>query len=460
MIVRNRAITFGLLIGEGVLVYLCGVLSIYMRFDEDAMLILSEENGWLKLLLAMAVVQSSFYLFDLYDFQMIQQRSVLAVRLVQSLGLTAIVLSLVFYALPQLRLGRGVFLVALMLMLTLMLSWRLLLQWLVVHPRLSEKILILGTEENAIGIAREVLHRRQVGYEVVGFVGDDPQLVGRSLFNPTVVGVMSDLERIVEKHNPDRILVAFTDRRGRLPLELLLKFKVRDEIVIEDSGAFYERLTGKINTDRLRPGQLIFTETMSWMRFYRRLRRLIDIVLSLFGLMIASPVMLLISIAVKLESDGPAFYRQERVGHHGKHFWIIKFRSMRADAEKNGAVWAKQSDPRVTRVGRLIRQTRLDELPQLINILRGEMTLIGPRPERPEFVAQLEQLIPFYAERHLVKPGLTGWAQVCYPYGASIADAREKHQYDLYYIKNQAPLLDAIILLETARVVLFGRLAR
>jgi exopolysaccharide biosynthesis polyprenyl glycosylphosphotransferase len=183
-------------------------------------------------------------------------------------------------------------------------------------------------------------------------------------------------------------------------------------------------------------------------------------VLALIGLLLTMPLIVLTAIAVKLDSRGPIFYRQERVGLHNTNFDIFKFRSMRTDAEKSGPVWAGAGDNRVTRVGRIIRKLRIDELPQFINILRGEMSFIGPRPERPVFVTQLEQLIPYYSERHLVKPGLTGWAQVCYPYGASFEDAREKHQYDLYYIKNQSPLLDAIILLETARVVFFGRLAR
>ncbi|MCI0392821.1 MAG: TIGR03013 family PEP-CTERM/XrtA system glycosyltransferase [Acidobacteria bacterium] len=457
---KKRARMVGLLLFESILIYLCGVFALYLRFGSEASMVLFEDRGWLKLLLAELVVQASYYLFDLYDFRMIWQRAVLVNRIFQALGLAAMVLALIFYALPQLRLGRGVFVVALALMLSLMVAWRLLVRWLLVHPRLAERVLFLGAEEAAVGIAAEVLRRREEGYEVIGFVGDDPKLVGQSIINPSVVGVMSDLEELVRKYSPDRIVVALADRRGRLPLDLLLKFKVRDEIAVEDAGRFYERLTGKISTERLQPGQLVFAEPMRWMRFYRRLRRLIDIVLSLAGLILGAPLMLVVALAIWLESRGPLFYTQERVGLHGILFYIIKFRSMRVDAEKEGAVWAVESDPRITRVGRIIRKLRLDELPQFVNILRGEMSLIGPRPERPEFVAQLERVIPFYSERHLVKPGLTGWAQVCYPYGSTLDDAREKHQYDLYYIKNQSPLLDAIILLETARVVVFGRLSR
>ncbi len=455
---RNRKLA--LLLFESVLIYICGLVAIYLRFGGEAPNILSNQHGWLKILLALSVVQISFYLFDLYDFQMIWQRSVLMNRILQALGVAAIVLALIFYALPKMMLGRGVFLVALGLMLTLMIAWRFLVRWLIGHPRLAERVLILGAEDGAIAIAREVLDRRQEGYEVIGFVGDNPQQVGQSLINPSVVGVMGDLKEVVEKYNPDRIVVALADRRGRLPLDLLLRFKVRDEIAVEEASHFYERLTGRISTERLQPGQLVFAETKTWMRFYRRLRRLFDVILSMIGLVLSSPFMLFVTVAIKLESKGPVFYTQERVGLHGTSFRIIKFRSMSVDAEKFGAVWAKESDPRVTRVGGIIRKLRLDELPQFINILRGEMSVIGPRPERPEFVTQLERQIPFYSERHLVKPGLTGWAQVRYPYGSSIEDARQKHQYDLYYIKNQSPLLDTIILFETARVVLFGRFSR
>jgi len=457
---KHRSRALSLLIFEGALIYLCGVVAIRIRYGTDAADAMFTRHGWIKLLAAMVVVQVAFYLFDLYDFKTIGQRSALTLRIMQSLGLSAVALALIFYAIPQMMLGRGVFALALALMLTMMTGWRIVATWLLRRPWLAERVLILGTDLPAINIAREILQRREHGYEVIGFVGNDSALVGQSLINPRVVGVMDDLEELVRRRRPDRIVVALSDRRGRLPLDLLLRLKVRDEIQVEESSRFFERLTGKISTDRLQPGQLVFAETGRWMRLYRRVRRLLDVAASLIGIALASPLMVLTAIAVRLESPGPILYLQERVGLHGRTFRILKFRSMRFDAESNGPVWADENDPRVTRVGRIIRKLRIDETPQFFNILRGEMSLIGPRPERPTFVEQLEERIPYYSERHLVKPGLTGWAQVCYPYGASFDDAREKHQYDLYYIKNQSPLLDAIILLETARVVLFGRLSR
>jgi sugar transferase (PEP-CTERM system associated) len=326
--------------------------------------------------------------------------------------------------------------------------------------RLAERVLILGTDLQAVAVAREIIRRRGRGYEVIGFVGHDFALVGKSLINPRVIGVMDDLEELVRRRRPDRIVVALSDLRDKAPLDLLLRLKVRDEIQVEEASRFFERLTGKVNTDHLQNGRMVFAEMGRWARPYRRLRRAFDVVSSLIGIAVSLPLMILTAVAIRVESPGPVFYTQERVGLHGRKFRIFKFRSMQDDAEAQGPVWACENDPRVTRVGRIIRRLHIDETPQFFNILRGEMSLIGPRPERPEFVERLEKRIPYYSERHLVKPGLTGWAQVSYPYGASIEDAREKHQYDLYYIKNQSPLLDAIILFETARVVLFGHSSR
>jgi sugar transferase (PEP-CTERM system associated) len=457
---KNLTRPLTLLIFEGTLVYLCGVIAIYIRFGSDTPEVLGAERGWLKTLLVTVLVLAAFYLFDLYDFHRIRLRSVLLLRISQALGIGAMALALVFYAWPQARLGRSVFLLSLLLMLTFMAAWRSLARWLLGHPRLAERVLILGAEQDAVALAREVLTRREAGYDVIGFIGDDSAQVGQSLINPCVVGVMADLEAVVSRYRPDRIVIAMPDRRGRLPLDLLLKLKVRDGVTSDEADTFYEKLTGKIGGERLRLGQLVFADASRWTRLYKRARRLTDVTLAIVIGLLTSPLTLLTALAIKLDSRGPVFYLQERVGLHNAIFRIVKFRSMREDAEANGPVWANEGDSRITRVGRWIRKLRIDELPQLFNIIRGEMSLIGPRPERPVFIEQLERRIPYYSERHLVKPGLTGWAQVRYPYGASFEDAREKHQYDLYYIKNQSPMLDILILLETVRIVLFGRLSR
>jgi len=460
MISKNLTRPLALLSIEGMLIYLCGVLAIYIRFGLEASVVFGAQRGWLKILLVTVLILASFYLFDLYDFRMIRRRSVLLLRLAQALGVGGMALALMFYVWPEIMLGRGVFLLSLLLMLTFMAGWRYLARWLLGHPRLAERVLILGAERDAVTLAREMLARREAGYDVVGFIGDDPAQVGQSLINPCVVGTMPDLEAVVSRYRPDRIVIAMPDRRGRLPLDLLLKLKVRDGVTLDEADTFYERLTGKIGGERLRLGQLVFAGASRWALFYKRARGVIDVALAIVIGLLTAPLMLLVALAIKLDSRGPIFYSQERIGLHNASFRIVKFRSMRVDAEANGPVWAGAGDSRVTRVGRWIRKLRIDELPQLINIIRGEMSLIGPRPERPVFIRQLEQQIPYYSERHLVKPGLTGWAQVRYPYGASFEDAREKHQYDLYYIKNQSPVLDMLILLETVRIVLFGRFSR
>jgi sugar transferase (PEP-CTERM system associated) len=448
------------LIFEGALVYSCGVIAIYIRFGAEAPSALGDGHGWLKTLLGTVPILASFYLFDLYDLRRIRRLGALLLRLSQSLAVGGAALALMFYVWPQMRPGRGAFPLSLLLTMALMAAWRSLALRLLSHPRLAHRVLILGVGQDAVMIAREMLTRREAGYNVIGFVGDDPAQIGKSLINPSVVGVMSDLEAVVGRHRPDRIVIAMPYRRGRMPLDLLLKLKVRDGVTLDEADAFYEKLTGKIVAERLRLWRLVFADATRWARLYRRARRLMDVALaSVIGLL-ASPLMLLTALAIKLDSRGPVFYLQERVGLNNTTFRIIKFRSMRVDAEANGPVWANEGDSRVTRVGRWIRKRRVDELPQLFNVIRGEMSLIGPRPERPVFIKQLEQRIPYYSERHLVKPGLTGWAQVRYPYGASLEDAREKHQYDLYYIKNISPGLDALILLETARIVLFGRFSR
>ena len=449
-----------LLIIESALIYLCGIAAVYLQFAGDSRQVLVNEHAWLKLLLPMVVVQGSYYLFDLYEFSLIRMQSRLALRIFQALGLSAITLALIVHFVPQMWIGRNVFLVHLLLMLTAMSWWRLFAMWLLRNPRLAERVLIVGTGKHAVELAREVLTRREGGFRVIGFLGDDPRLLGQSLINPRVIGMVSELEQVVRSFRAERIVIAVGNQRGSLPMDSLLELKLRGDVAVEESSSFYERLTSRISTEELRPSQLIFATSSRWTCLYRRWHQVADLVLAFFGLVLSSPVMLLTAIAIRLESPGPIFYTQERVGLRNRVFKMIKFRSMRLDAEADGAKWAEERDPRATRVGRIIRKLRIDELPQFVNVIRGDMSFIGPRPERPIFVERLERDIPYYSQRHWVKPGLTGWAQVRCPYGASPEAALEKLQYDLYYIKNQSLLLDTIILFETARIVLFGKLAR
>ncbi|HZS48347.1 MAG TPA: TIGR03013 family XrtA/PEP-CTERM system glycosyltransferase [Blastocatellia bacterium] len=460
IIFRSPLRTLCLVGSEAILTYISGMAALYLRFVSEWRDVFFNQRGWAKIIVLILVVEGSFYLFDLYELRSLSDPRKLQLSIIQATGLSAIVLAFIFYVFPQTKLGHGVFLLSLMLMLGLMTFWRLFATWILAHPRFAERVLIIGTGPSAVSLAAELLQNHKGRFKVVGFVGDDPQLLGKSLINPSVVGLVSDLGTVVRAHRSDRLIVALEDERGKLPLEQLLALKLSQQVTIEESPTFYERLNGKISTKGLRPSWLIFSSNSRQRRIYARFRRLADIVLAFIGLTISLPVMIVTAIAIKLDSPGPVFYRQERVGRGNQIFKIIKFRSMKVTAEMDGPVWASKIDSRVTRIGRIIRKLRIDEIPQFLNILHGEMTFIGPRPERPEFVQWLEREIEYYSQRHLVKPGLTGWAQICYQYGASLEESKEKLEYDLYYIKNQSPLLDAVILLETAKTIIFGKGAR
>jgi sugar transferase (PEP-CTERM system associated) len=384
-------------------------------------------------------------------------RRELVLRLLQALGLAWVALALIFYAMPQVMIGRGVSLISLPLALFLMVAWRLGIHWILGHPEIGERILIVGSGPFAIEIARETLGRPDAGFRVVGFVDNDPALVGKSLINPKVIGLTSELGQLVRSEHIDRIVVAIGDRRGQFPTEELLRLSLSGDVSIEESASFYERLTGRVLLDLVRPSWLIFSSRGRRARINELACTSMHRAVALVGAILSLPIAIGTAILIKLESHGPVFYKQERVGKNGRVFTLMKFRSMKIDAEKDGPVWAKTEDDRTTRIGRIIRKIRVDEIPQFWNILRGDMNFVGPRPERPHFIAQLAQEIPFYEQRHLIAPGLTGWAQIKYPYGASIDDARKKLEYELYYIKNQSIALDLTIMFETVKTILLGR---
>ena len=455
---RLRARTILLLLVEAMLLFGGLIVAVYVRMGAiDAEDVLIQRNGFYKAALATVFCLTSFYLFDLYDFVVMHDRRELVLRMLQALGLAWIALALTFYVLPQVMIGRGVTLISLPLALFLMVGWRLAIHWILGHPELGERILIVGSGPFAVEIARETLERKDAGFRVIGFVDNDPALVGKSLINPKVIGLTSELNSLVTRESIDRIVVAIGDRRGQFPTQELLKLSLSGEVSIEESAAFYERLTGRVLLDMIRPSWLIFSSRGRRARFDELIRTCMHRAVALVGAILSLPIATVTAILIKLESRGPVLYRQERVGKQGRIFTVMKFRSMRVNAEKDGPVWAKTDDQRMTRVGRIIRKIRVDEIPQFWNILRGDMNFVGPRPERPHFVEQLAQEIPYYEQRHLIAPGLTGWAQIKYPYGASIDDARQKLQYDLYYIKNQNLALDATILFETIKTILFGK---
>ncbi len=277
--------------------------------------------------------------------------------------------------------------------------------------------------------------------------------------DPLIIGDYTQISSICEKGGVDRIIVALDERRGKFPLEQLLSCRLKG-IPVEDGVAFAEQLAGKLSVESLHPSFLIFSDGFNRSAIFKRVKRVIDILASATGLALLFPVSLLIALAIKLDSEGPILYRQERVGKDGRIFHLLKFRSMRVDAEENGPTWAEVDDQRVTRVGRWIRKLRFDEIPQMISVFRGEMSFVGPRPERPFFVDILKEEIPFYSERHVIKPGITGWAQICYRYGASKEDSLEKLKFDLYYIKHMSLFFDLVIIFETIKIVLLGRGSR
>ncbi len=402
-----------------------------------------------------AVLQVCLHYSDLYDMRTLSDRRDLLIGLLRSLGAASVILALLYYWIPYLGLGRGVFALATLLIIALVAGWRIAFEWLSLRGH-SERLLIVGTSTAAVSLARELFERRsEMGVELVGFVDGDPAMVGTPLIHSGVIGTVKDIPRIVSGRGVDRVVVSLADARGKLNMDELLAMKMNDGVRFDHLASVYEEYTGKIAVENLRPSWLIFSDGFRKSHSLEAIKRLSDVVFAVVGLALASPLMFFVWMALRFGSSDPATYSQSRVGKDGVTFTIHKFRSMRADAEAaTGAVWAKANDPRVTKLGRFLRRTRLDELPQLWNVLRGDMSFVGPRPERPEFIAELTRQIPFYGQRHAVRPGLTGWAQVRHRYGASVGDSQEKLQYDLFYIKHMSVAFDLYIVLETVKTVL------
>ena len=338
-------------------------------------------------------------------------------------------------------------------------SWKDLGPDSTLGPAIGKRVLILGTDALAKELCQSMLAKRRSGYRVIGFLDRDPTQVGKRLVNPSVIGTFDQLYEIVEHCRIDTVAVCLEDRRGGLPVTTLLDLKATGVQVV-DGHELYERETGRLSIEVLKPSSLIFSDGFRRHRAVMVGKRIVDLVASTIGLMVMAPLGLVVAALILLDSPGPVFYRQVRVGLNGRPYTIWKFRSMKWNAEHEGPQWATVGDVRVTRVGRWLRKWRLDEFPQLINVIKGEMSLIGPRPERPPFVQELREEIPYYDVRHTLRPGITGWAQIKYQYAASTDQAHAKLQYDLYYVKNLSLLLDARILMETVRVVLFGDGAR
>jgi len=451
---------FGFIFIENLLISLCVLLAVMIRYLPDGSNPLANSLLYYKTILIASICQLSFYYNDLYVIRLANQRREWTIKFIQSLAVAAILLSLVYYLLPDLIIGRGVFVITLVLLPLAVIGWRWFCIRLSRIGPLRDRVVIIGTGLLARKIGEEVLQNHPTSYDIVGFIDEDPRKIGQSVVNPKVIGDYTALSVLVSQQHIDRVIVALGDRRGKLPVNSLLDCKFQGTWV-EDGVNFYERLVGKIVVDELKPSWFIFSSGFRQFRLARITKRLLDVLLATVALLISLPFFPIIAFLIRLDSPGPVFFRQERVGEDEKVFTLLKFRSMRMDAEANtGPVWAQDQDHRTTAVGRFLRKSRLDELPQLINVLKGDMSFVGPRPERPFFVGVLLQEIPYYAVRHTVKPGITGWAQIKYSYGASMEDSLEKLQYDLFYIKNLSIWLDLTILFETIKVVILGRGAR
>jgi sugar transferase (PEP-CTERM system associated) len=431
---------------EGVLIVLALVAAVRLRFWNDP-LEFDFHTAWPDFAAQTAIVvlvfQICFYYNDLYDLNAVRHSGEQLVRLGQSLGAACLLLGFIYFVAPALLIGRGVFAITVLLVVVSVMAARAVvdLTWRVATP--AKRVLILGTGSLAASVARELNRRRDLNLEVVPGMGN--------------VSSGPEIEALARQQRVSRIIVAHKDSRGALPVQALVRLRL-EGVEIEEARVALAALTGRVALETLRPSWLVFSPGFRCSPLTALLKRLFDLCLSATGLVVSAPAMALVSLAVWIESGRPILYQQERIGLRGKPFRLLKFRSMRPDAENgNGAQWAQENDPRVTRVGRWLRKFRLDELPQFWNVLRGEMSLVGPRPERPEFVNQLRETIPYYDERHSVRPGITGWAQVRYPYGASVEDAARKLEYDLFYLKNLSVLFDCAIVFETVKIVLFGR---
>lgn len=379
-------------------------------------------------------------------------------RLLVAVSLGTIFLSVIFFLVPALTFWRSNLLYAMAASVVLLFVLRLLIGKTLGGQVFKRRVVVLGAGPRAERI-KALARQPGAGFVVVGYVAmsESNRVIPEAIARDAIYNLADHVVLL----NASEVVLALEERRNALPLKDLVRIKTTG-VHVNEISTFLERETGRVDLDSVNPSWLIFSDGFSSGRmFSSAFKRLFDIGASLLLLVLTLPVILVTAILVKLDSKGPAFYRQRRVGLYNQGFDIVKLRSMRVDAEVPGnAVWAEKDDPRITRIGRFIRKTRIDELPQCWSVLKGEMSFVGPRPERPQFVDDLEQKLPYYAERHMVKPGITGWAQINYPYGASIEDARQKLEYDLYYAKNYSPFLDVLILLQTLRVVLWPEGAR
>jgi sugar transferase (PEP-CTERM system associated) len=445
---------------EGALITLSLLCAVRLRFWDSVSgfeaYVVWPDFGWQAGVFVLTL-QVCFYYCDLYRPSAIRGQNEQWIAIGQSLGSGCLLLGIVYFLFPWLLLGRGIFFITVMLVPFFLGISRAALDriWQAAAPR--ENILVIGSGDLAMSVASELFRRTDLSFQLVGFVGGSGVPgEGRQLLGVPVLNQGENLKAFVDAHHVTRVIVALEDRRSALPIRELVRLRV-EGIRVEDVNSTMSSLSGRVWLETVKPSWFVFTDGFRRSTTTQILKRAIDLAAGMAGLFASAPIMILVAIAVRLDSPGPVIFRQRRVGLRGKCFELLKFRSMRVDAEASGrAQWATDNDPRATRLGHYLRKYRLDELPQFVNVIRGEMSLVGPRPERPEFVDELRAHISYYDERHSVRPGLTGWAQVQYRYGSSVEDAIRKLEYDLFYLKNMSILFDCAILIDTVRIVAGG----
>jgi len=442
--------TLVLLGGEALLVWTSFLVAAVVRHPEDSYVMLNYEGGYLKILAGTVSVLVFSHLFDLYEPARWSARGELYFRLLLVPGILALAIAVLAYVFPRVLMGNNSAVLGLLLVTITLFGWRMMYAWLAQQPYLRERVYVLGMGERAQRLVNGLRTRSELGVEVAGWSGNVEGPMTRE-------AIAAHLMELMRGHGVHRVIVAMDDRRGTLPVMDMLQLRLNG-IKIEEATSWLEKISGRIEVDNLYPSWLIFADGFRFSASFMLLRRIIAIAASGVLLLLVLPIIPFVILAIKLDSRGPALYRQKRVGLGGKIFYCYKFRTMRQDAEADtGATWALDDDPRITKIGKFLRTSRLDEIPQLWCVLKGDMSFVGPRPERPEFVEMLAKEIPFYGVRNGVRPGITGWAQVRYKYGNTIADAKEKLQYDLYYIKNMSLGLDIMIMFQTIKIVLLGR---
>jgi len=445
-----------LLITEILLVTGAFVLASYLIFPADPADYLLYEGGLQSISLVIISILVGLYLHDLYSDIVLKSRIILLQQLCLVMGIAFLVQGLVSYLVPSMRIPLRVMALGGFLSMMGIFFWRIVFSSFVVSVVGRDVLLLVGDSPVLVAIARYLTDHPEKGISVTGYVGDLPEPEAQATGHK-VLGPIAALREIVAATRPSHIVVGMSERRSCMPVNELLELRFGGNIV-EEAASTYERICGRVCVKELRPSHLIYSGELGPRRQTILIQNISNALLAGIGAIVTAPLMLIVALAVRFSSPGPALYRQTRVGMDGISFTLYKFRSMRPDAEaKSGAVWASRDDPRITPVGRVIRKFRLDELPQLFNVLRGEMSIVGPRPERPEFVQILSSRIPFYRQRHCVRPGITGWAQINYKYGDTLEDTIEKLEYDLFYIKNMSFSLDTYIIFHTLKTMLLSR---